>query len=80
MLFFVVAMLFLCGSLFSGMLTRRLFLVVLTVVVAVLKPLSRKQPLESVGLWRGELVLCNGKIYLNLPVRTTGFKIRVAAF
>ena len=53
MLFFVIAMLFLCGSLFSGILTRRLFLVVLTVVV-VLKLLSRKHPLASVGLWREE--------------------------
>ena len=50
MLFFVIAMLALCGSLFSGMLTRRLFLVVLTVEVVVLKLLSRKPPLASVCL------------------------------
>ena len=32
-LFFVMAMFTLCGSVFSGMLARRLFLVVLTVLV-----------------------------------------------
>ena len=56
-LFFVMAMFTLCGSVFSGMLARRLFLVVLTVVVLVLKLLSRKPPLASVGLWREEYKL-----------------------